>query len=149
MAVASWLTAAIEAPGDDCIEWPFSRTADGYGQLRYEGEHRMATHVALELSGQPRPTMPGRRGACALHRCDNPPCVNPRHLWWGTISDNVADMVAKGRGDGRKKLTADEVGFIRTRLAAGVPVRLLAAAYEVTPQAIYNIRNGVSWSVAS
>jgi len=78
----------------DCWEWLGSTSTSGYAQLRWRGKTRFASHVSLTLFGRPRPD-----GMCALHTCDNPICVNPNHLWWGTQKDNVDDCIAKGRHD--------------------------------------------------
>lgn len=76
-----------------CWLWHGAKDTKGYGQLRIDGKTRVATHIALELAGKPRqPDKP-----CALHHCDNPPCVNPAHLFWGTMRDNTRDMMMKGR----------------------------------------------------
>jgi hypothetical protein len=80
-----------EATG--CWNWHGAKDTKGYGQLRVDGRGRLATHIALELVGKPRPA----DRPCALHRCDNPGCVNPDHLWWGTLKENTGDAKAKGR----------------------------------------------------
>lgn len=77
---------------DACWPWMGTRILSGYGQIWENGKHRPATHIALRLAG--RPLAPGEQ---ACHQCDNPPCVNPAHLFAGSRSDNVQDMVAKGR----------------------------------------------------
>ena len=71
-----------------CLEWEGYRDQYGYGVIR----GFRVSHLALMLDGRPV-----TEGLHALHRCDNPPCINPEHLWPGTRSENMQDMVAKGR----------------------------------------------------
>lgn len=85
-----WSRVAIKG---DCWEWTGSKTRTGYGQLYYQGGTRRATHVALELDGRPRPF----KEACARHHCDNPSCVNPEHLAWGTHQENMQDAIKRNR----------------------------------------------------
>jgi hypothetical protein len=74
----------------DCLEWTGSTTSKGYGQFSLDGQHWMTHRLSWLLhNGQPP--------AWVLHTCDNPPCVNPEHLWSGTCADNHDDMRAKGR----------------------------------------------------
>lgn len=84
--------------GDGCWEWT-AASLDGYGIFklsRSEGNRR--AHVfAYELEIGPT------EGRWVLHRCDNPPCVRPDHLFLGTNADNMQDMSAKGRSGNQKK----------------------------------------------
>lgn len=78
---------------DECWLWTGKRNAKGYGVIGRNGRRTIATQISWELAqGSP---VPAELLVC--HSCDNPPCVNPAHLWLGTNSDNMRDMVAKGR----------------------------------------------------
>ena len=79
-------------------------TIVNYGNIIYLGKY-MKTHRASWLVH--RGSIP--EGLCILHRCDNRRCVNPEHLWLGTKTDNMADMVAKGRNARSSKLSVDDV----------------------------------------
>lgn len=89
--------ARVEKRGpDECWPWTGYRDAKGYGQIALnrrtaEGAHRVSWALA-------RGEIPD--GIHVLHRCDNPPCCNPAHLFLGTHADNMWDMKAKGRASG-------------------------------------------------
>lgn len=79
---------------DECWEWQGARNSKGYGELgrakgkKNEYAHRLAYRIHYGSISE---------GMFVLHRCDNPPCCNPRHLFEGTPQDNTDDMIAKGR----------------------------------------------------
>lgn len=82
---------------DDCWEFDGNRAAHGYGSVRKGDQYgtRAAHRLAYEAVHGPIPD-----GLEICHTCDNPPCINPDHLWAGTHADNMADKVAKGRARG-------------------------------------------------
>ena len=78
---------------DDCWPWLGTLTDSGYGRIYIAGRRIIATRISWEIAnGKPFP-----EGLIACHRCDNPICVNPAHIWPGTSQDNIDDCIAKGR----------------------------------------------------
>ena len=140
------LTVALATTTDDCIEWLGYRCPQGYGRVWIDGKYTGAHRAAWEQFNGPIPI-----GLCVLHRCDNPPCINPRHLFVGTHQDNMADRDRKGRARGgrakaRAKLTPAAVHEIRRALAEGVTGRELAHRYHLSKNAISEVKRGLTWS---
>lgn len=79
--------------GRECWEWTASRKPAGYGQISIHGKIRYAHRVAWEIFYEE--SLPA--GVQVLHKCDNPPCVRPSHLFKGTHQDNMDDRESKGR----------------------------------------------------
>lgn len=142
-------------PEIGCWEWQGARTKNGYGLIGVPGgrNRNKRTHrVSYELAYGPIPD-----GLCVLHRCDNPPCVRPEHLFLGTRVDNNRDRDAKGRTRaGRKrhgeasplaKLTSEAVAVIR-REAGHTTVLALARRFGVSETAVRKARDGETWAEA-
>lgn len=133
---------------DECWEWQGTRhDAYGYGVFHRSDGSTRAHRIAYELTSGPVPD-----GLLVCHHCDNPPCVNPAHLFLGTSTDNNRDRDAKGRAastvgelNGSAKLTEADVNRIRELLASGRSDRSIAREYGVGPTQIGRIRTGRLW----
>lgn len=139
--------AQVERTGE-CWEWRGKLGRGGYGQTWRDGRAPLVHRVSWELHYGPIP-----EGLFVCHRCDNPPCVRPDHLFLGTAKENTQDMMAKGRfrlsrkrrGEEhpRAKLTAEQAGLIRARV--GTSRRKLAEEFGVSPGTIRAIHEGRTW----
>jgi len=130
---------------EGCWLWTATVSRKGYGKFKVNRRTQMASRVAWLLCVGPIPD-----GLWVLHRCDNPPCVNPAHLFLGTSEDNVADRDAKGRvrhGETHPcaKLKASEVASIRSLHSEGASLWFLAGKFGVTSAHISDIVNGRKW----
>lgn len=124
-----------------CWEWTAARTAAGYGVIRKGPRNQYAHRLAYELMNGPIAD-----GLCVCHRCDNPPCINPKHLFLGTKEDNSRDMAAKGRSGGRpSKLTPDQVREIRALADGGMIHREIGVRYGMTRRGIGSIVLRKTW----
>lgn len=112
---------------DACWEWTGNRNPKGYGSIGVGTKHVMVHRVAYALHYRRDPG-PLR----VLHRCDNPPCCNPAHLFLGTPADNTADMMSKGRCRA-PKLTNVQVEEIRRRAAEGEGPASIAPDFGIHP----------------
>ena len=79
-----------------CVEFRGSRDKDGYGMMVYDGGLAKAHRVSYILANNIE--MP-HQSVFVCHSCDNPSCVNPEHLWLGSVTDNNRDKGIKGRGN--------------------------------------------------
>ncbi len=128
--------------GEGCWEWqgPIEPTKGGYGYLGSGNGHVLAHRASYEMAFGEIPN-----GQCVLHRCDNPKCVRPDHLFLGTRADNAKDRESKGRGR-CKVLNAVQVSEIWQRLQVGNVIHAnLGAEYGVSGSTITAIQTGKTW----
>ena len=152
-----------------CWLWLGAKSNKGYGNIYYKGSTWRTHRLAWFLSRGPIPD-----GLLVCHHCDNPACINPEHLFVGTVGDNSKDMLSKGRGvfqkyperrargdrhgthtqpqswlgerNGAAKLTGVQVQAIIVQYASGHVTQLsLARQYGVSFQAVCKIIRGQRW----
>jgi hypothetical protein len=135
----------------DCWEWTGKKCNWGYGSLwagdgKLIGAHRLS--YILHKGDIPD-------GMVVQHDCDNPACVNPRHLTLGTHKTNSDDKMRKGRwkpggsrGEGIANSRLKEADVIQIRAANGT-LREIAEQFDVCEGAIWNIRSGRTWAHVS
>lgn len=143
-----------------CWLWIGSHRMDGYGIIKDNKRQRLAHRVCWELTHGPIPA-----GLCVCHVCDNPPCVNPAHLWLGTPTENAKDRNAKGRtarGDQtgprkypehrprgeahyRARLTDERVREIRIRAAAGEMQKIIAEDFGIWQSTVSSVVRRATW----
>lgn len=124
----------------DCWEWQAAKIR-GYGLFEYKGKSRRAHRVSWEITYGDIP-----KGMYVLHKCDNPACVNPNHLFLGTQEDNMRDMIQKGRKVKPSKLSDADVIGIRARYATGTETLAgLGREFGLTKQAIWRTIKYKNW----
>jgi hypothetical protein len=144
----------LEETKDGCWEWRGGSSHGwGYGLVHHKEKGRQVTahRLAWELVNGSIP-----KGMLVCHRCDNPPCCNPAHLWLGTMQDNQADKVQKGRNYKPErvgtelpwaKLNEDDIRAIRWyRRELGMTYNEIARIYGVVLQTIAHIYTGKTWT---
>lgn len=134
----------------ECWIWTAGKNPRGYGNFMLRRLCPLLAHrFCYTVTHGPIPD-----GMWVLHRCDNPSCCNPSHLFLGTPQDNSDDMVAKGRGRGgihlgernaNAKLTAEQVQEIRQLRAAGATLKSLGAQFGVHLATIGKISSNATW----
>lgn len=142
-----------------CIEWNKLRTEYGYGRFCLYGSYVLTHRYSYEIfNGE-------INGLHVCHSCDNPPCINPKHLFLGTPKENINDSSKKGRlhfgknngaytrpdrkpvGDrnGSSKLNTKQVLEILDRVKGGELPSRIHKDYGISKPHAYQIANGKSW----
>lgn len=127
-----------------CWYWGGRIDPRGYGRfdLPKEGRCKLMPWLAHRVSFLlTRGSLSSSAVVC--HKCDNTRCVNPSHLFVGSQADNLTDMKNKGRGNGKRKLSIDDVLEI---LKSNETHSVLGEKYGVSRANIYHIKLGHTWS---
>ncbi len=148
-AARFWKKVDRRAP-EEC--WPWTGSTDRrYGHARMGGRHIKAHRMSWTLANGEIPA-----GLVVCHRCDNPICVNPAHLFLGTHQENTDDKMRKGRNRPPRgtrnhiaKLDDDTVRAVREAHSLGTSVRALARIHGVNPTTMGRVVKGESWKHVS
>lgn len=134
---------ALPCRSDECLVWPFSRTPAGYPRMR----DKLVTRIICE-----RVYGPSTNGGYALHSCGNGHlgCVNPRHLRWGSQSQNAEDsrehgVLPLGAANGQSKLTEEAVRYIKS-MRGVISQSELARQFGVSNVTVHDIHAGKTWA---
>lgn len=123
-----------------CWEWTANKDFSGYGTFRVGNKIKKAHRVAYMLYVGEIP-----KGKNVCHKCDNPGCVNPKHLWIGTQQENMIDCVKKKRHQ-NQILKEEEIPIIRELYKKGESQRVLGEKFGVARETIKNVVTGKRWS---
>ncbi len=131
-------------PGGDCWVWT-GHFRGGYGRFPDRKKRWHAHRFAWTLANGDIPA-----DHCILHKCDNPPCVNPAHLSAGTALENIQDRQSKrrqaiGEKASKTKLTEAEVREVLASVKNGEPYRSIARRYGINSSSVARIVSGRNW----
>lgn len=152
--VQRFLNIVHREPNSGCWIWGGVLEQSGYGRFKVKKDRKVKTWPAHRWSAKYIGGM-DIEDLLVCHKCDNPPCVNPDHLFTGTHADNMADMDKKGRrsppclkgsGHGRAKLTEEDIPLIRALIARGIRLNQIAPLFNVAPETIGDIKHNRHWS---
>jgi hypothetical protein len=146
------ILVSSETLPDTCIDWWGAYYSNGYGHVTKNKKDMLAHRVSLSIFlGE---LIPVNLQVC--HECDRPSCINPKHLFVGTSSDNMQDCLNKGRFSKESKLkgedhpnarlTKEEVAEIRVKYKPRIyTIKHLAKEYSVSESLIAKIINNKLW----
>ena len=136
-----WMYVEQRGP-DECWGWRGSLSEQGYGDIGLDRRHYRAHRISWQIHNGAIPP-----GLFVLHKCDNPPCTNPHHLFLGTARDNTHDAMAKGRFLRRKGIPAPSsllkkpISLKKAMANGSDPYRLSRGGRKLTARLVGQIRD--------
>ena len=137
-SIQSRLMRGVNKTPNSCWEWKKYRNLNNYGVVVYRERLCLAHRISYTIF------IKDPRDLCVLHRCDNPPCINPEHLFLGTRLDNSRDMVSKGRQS--SKLEIEDVIEIRQMHTEGLSYVELGRLFNISDVQARNVVKKTHWS---
>ena len=137
----------VEKRDDGCWVWTGAKVGNGYGQFLFQkGRVILAHRLSWAMANGPI-----HDGLVVCHHCDNPPCVNPSHLFLGTQSENIRDSIRKGRPKsgawgGAAIVTPDQVRHIFASFNTGERQQSIANRLGIRFSVVHRIVRGVAWN---
>ena len=145
-----WNKVSMPFGPEQCWPWKGSRNPGEYGRLLFGRTTRLAHRVSYAVHYGSI-----TEGQDVCHDCDNPWCVNPRHLWAGTVKENHEDKANKGRAarnsgekNGHSKLSTEQVAEIKRLRRTGVYAKDVARLFSISRAQVNNIHCGHQWKDA-
>ena len=143
-------TEKVDKTENGCWDWKGSTDRGGYGQIRRKVNGKWTMYKAHRYAYE-HFVGPIGEGLSVCHRCDNPACVNPEHLFLGTAKDNAQDKVMKGRqpivrNRAHKWLDEDTVKAIRQDYVSGMRQIELVNKYGHSRTQICRVVNNQIWN---
>jgi len=142
---------SLDKDGDGgCWNWTLGKDRNGYGQVYFLKKNHRSNRVAWELSSGEIPD-----DSFVCHKCNNPSCCNPDHLYLGDASSNMTDRANSGSYDqggennNAAKLTWEDVNLIRYWLKVGYSESSVAKAFGSSKSNVYNIKSRRTWNKES
>lgn len=132
-----WPSVDTSGGPNACWEWIGVRNKDGYGTISFKGKTLLTHRLSCALSSGTDVT-----AEMVCHACDNPPCVNPKHIWLGDRMANVQDMMEKrynGQYEPLFDISPDAIRQIRARVANGESQSVIAREFNASRSTIWDI----------
>jgi hypothetical protein len=153
--VKRWEANTVSGSNEECWAWVGKKIKkDDRGVISINGKNVTAPRLTWYVTHGEWPA----QDMFVCHSCDNPNCVNPKHLWLGTNKDNIQDAASKGRLGNQKnsdhlkgslhpnaKLNEQTVISMRSDRAAGMTIRAIAAKYSMTYAPTWLAVTGKGW----